>query len=78
VAPGTNGFLRATLRGLATERKRESQGAEVPFRLTAFADGRLTLLDPVTGRLVDLGAFGRTNEDAFAHLMLISVGRVAR
>jgi putative photosynthetic complex assembly protein len=69
LAPGSDGFLRATLRGLARERKRHELGAEEPFRLTAWADGRLTLQDRSTGRFVDLGAFGPTNAQAFARLL---------
>jgi putative photosynthetic complex assembly protein len=66
VAPGTNGFLRGTLRGLARERRRSGIGPEPALRLTGRADGRLLLEDPATGRLVDLGAFGRTNAAVFA------------
>ena len=68
-APGTNGFLRATLRGLVRERKHEAIGAAVPFRLTRWADGRLTLDDPTTGRKVEMEAFGETNEAVFARLL---------
>jgi putative photosynthetic complex assembly protein len=68
-APGTNAFARATLRGLARERRRESQGAETPFRLTRWADGRLSLDDPATTRHIDLEVFGPTNAAAFATLM---------
>jgi putative photosynthetic complex assembly protein len=67
--PGTNGFLRATLRGLARERKHQDFGAAVPFRLTGWADGRLTLEDPTTHRTVELEAFGQTNEAVFAQLL---------
>jgi putative photosynthetic complex assembly protein len=69
VAPGTNGFLRSTLRGLARERKLQSIGPHAPFRLTSRADGRLTLEDPATGRHVDLEAFGPTNAGVFARLI---------
>lgn len=69
VPPGTNGFLRGTMRGLARERMREHVGRELPFRLIGRADGRLTLEDPGTGRQVDLGSFGPTNAAAFAHIM---------
>ncbi len=69
IEPGTNGFLRATVRGLAQERKREGTSTQTPFRLTAWADGRLTLLDPTTGRHIDLEAFGKTNAEAFAQLL---------
>jgi putative photosynthetic complex assembly protein len=69
IAPGTNGFLRATVRGLAQERRREDTNPATPFRLTAWSDGRLTLVDPTTGRHIDLEAFGTTNGEAFAHLL---------
>lgn len=70
--PGTNGFIRGTLRGLARERRqrREDIGRQaVPFRLARWADGRLTLEDRATGRVLDLNAFGHTNADAFARLL---------
>ena len=67
---GQNGFLRATVRGLAQQRKREDNDQQTPFRLTAWADERLTLDDPVTGRHVELEAFGETNEAVFAQLLV--------
>lgn len=70
IAPGSNGFLRGTMRGLARERRRSGIGDDVPFRLVAHADGRMTLSDPATGRKVDLGSFGPTNAGVFAELML--------
>ena len=69
VAPESNGFLRGTMRGLARERKRQGVGPEVAFRLVGHTDGRLTLMDPGTGRRVDLESFGPTNAAAFAKLM---------
>jgi putative photosynthetic complex assembly protein len=66
---GTSGFVRATLRGLARERKRSGSGPAAPFRLTHWQDGHLTLDDLDTGRRIDLGAFGITNAQAFARLM---------
>ena len=69
VSPGTNGFLRATLRGLARARRQDFAGADIPFQLTEWSDGRLTLVDPSTGRRVELAAFGITNEQAFARLL---------
>lgn len=74
IDPGTNGFLRSTLRGLVRERKRQGLGPEQPFRLVAHADGRLTLIDPATDRRVDLEAFGPTNVAAFAQLLEGGVG----
>jgi putative photosynthetic complex assembly protein len=69
VEPGTNGFVRGVLRGLARERKRQGIGIEPPFELIRWADGRLSLEDPTTGRRVNLEAFGPTNADAFARLL---------
>lgn len=69
IPPGTNGFLRGSLRGLARERKRQGIGAGPAFRLVRWADGRLTLEDPATRRVIDLAAFGPTNSGAFADLL---------
>ena len=69
VAPGTNGFLRSTMRGLVRERKRQHLGPDLPFELHARADGRLTLIDPGTQRRIDLESFGATNMAVFAQLV---------
>ena len=73
LAPGTNGFARAVLRGLARERRREEIGREPPFRLTRWADGRLSLADTSTGQEITLQAFGPTNAQAFAQLLTAPV-----
>lgn len=69
IAPGTNGFLRSAMRGLVRERKRQGLGPEQPFELLGRADGRLTLVDPGTGRRIDLESFGPTNAAVFARLL---------
>ena len=74
VAPGTNGFLRSTMRGLVRERKRQSLGPETPFELVGHVDGRLTLIDPGTHRRIDLESFGPTNSAVFARLLPPSPG----
>ncbi len=68
--PGSNGFVRGVLRGLARERRADHVGAEQPFRLTRWADGRLSLDDPATGRHIDLEVFGMTNAGAFAEILM--------
>ena len=70
LAPGTNGFVRGVLRGLVRERRADHIGAAPPFRLTRWADGRLSLDDPSTGRHVDLEVFGPTNAGAFAQILM--------
>ena len=74
VAPATNGFLRATMRGLARQRLRQDADRDIPFRLTRWADGRLTLEDPTTGRQVEMEAFGIDNEKVFAALLTAKPG----
>lgn len=69
LAAGSNVFIRGTLRGFARERRASEVGPETAFALTRWADGRLTLEDPVTRRAVDLGAFGITNATSFAALL---------
>ncbi len=75
IAPETNGFMRATLRGLAQERRRSGVGEAKPFLLTHWDDGRMSLDDATTGRHVALDAFGETNAGAFARLFLPPGGR---
>ena len=67
--PGTNGFLRAVMRGLVYARKLQGTGPQVPFKLSELANGRLILADPTTGRRIYLKAFGHTNAEAFARLL---------
>jgi len=69
LAPGTNVFIRGALRGFARARRAQDIGPELAFRLTHWADGRLTIEDPATERAIDLGAFGITNATAFATLL---------
>jgi len=69
LAPGSNGFIRVVMRGLARERKLGDIGAQPPFRLTRYAGGEITLTDTSTGKQIDLGAFGSTNTEAFARLL---------
>lgn len=69
LAPGSNGFIRVVLRGLARERKLGDIGKQPPFRLTRFVNGQITLTDTSTGKQIDLDAFGSANTEAFARLM---------
>ncbi len=70
--PGSGGFVRGVLRGLARERRADGIGAAAPLRLTRWADGRLSLDDPSTGRHVDLEVFGPTNAGDFAAILIAS------
>lgn len=75
--PGTNGFVRATMRNFARERRTISVRADVPFNLIASQDGRLVLEDPATRRQVDLEAFGETNAGVFAGFLDTTTTRSA-
>ena len=68
-APGTSGFVRGVMRGMARERRRDGIGQQPPFHLTRWSDGRLSLKDPSTGVVVNLEVFGPTNSAAFAQLL---------
>ena len=68
--PGSNGFIRIVMRGLARERQSKGFGEELPFMLTRWSDGRLTISDPTTGRKIMLTGFGKDNVNAFAKLLL--------
>jgi putative photosynthetic complex assembly protein len=63
---GEQGFLRGVLRGLAQERLRRGLTSERAFLLLVGGDGRLALVDPATGRRIDLESFGRDNAALFA------------
>jgi len=67
LAPGSNAFIRATLRGLA--HAVGTNGENRPFLVTAWKDGRVTLADPVSARVIDLEAFGSANVGAFTALL---------
>ena len=69
LAPGTNGFIRGTMRGLARDRRVRNIGADVPFTLARHDNGHLTLSDPATGRMLELNGFGVTNVGAFDSIM---------
>jgi putative photosynthetic complex assembly protein len=65
----TNGFVRGVMRSLVRERRREDVGAEPPFLLTRWSDGRLSIEDLATRERIELTAFGQTNVAAFARFL---------
>ncbi len=72
VAPATNGFFRVLLSGLVHERAREHV-ATPSFHITRWSDGRLTIDDVATGRLIELEAFGADNAGAFGRVLDLAV-----
>jgi putative photosynthetic complex assembly protein len=67
--PESHGFIRGSMRALVRERTRRGHRDEMPFRVAAWPDGRLTLEDLATGAIVDLRAFGADNAAVFAALL---------
>lgn len=66
---GEDGFMRSVMRGFARERKASGLGQETPFRLTVWQNGLVAMIDPATGRTVELSAFGPDNVGAFTRLL---------
>ena len=75
---GTNNFLRATLRGLVRGRDALKSEDHEAFGLYLLSDGRLLLVDPVSGRHVDLWAFGETNANSFARFLPSNTTQVSQ
>jgi len=67
--PGEDGFVRSVMRGFARDRRQHGVGASPPFLLSLWANGRLSLADPKTGREISLNAFGPANIRAFARFL---------
>lgn len=62
---GEQAFARTTFRTLAHERQRQGGDMSTPFLLEQRESGRLRLIDPVTGQVLELWAFGPDNARAF-------------
>jgi len=71
VAAGSEtGFIRGVMRGLARDRHKRGLGVDsAAFRLTAWANGQLSLTDLATGRTIELTGFGDTNVATFKALL---------
>jgi putative photosynthetic complex assembly protein len=63
---GNAGFVRGVLRALTRNRRGGHTDKDAPVRLARLADGRLTLKDLATERVIELNSFGPTNVAAFA------------
>lgn len=70
IEPGQQtGFIRGVMRGLARERRMRGIGEQAPFNLSLWRDGELSLTDSVSGRSIELTAFGSTNRASFLALL---------
>lgn len=68
-AGSKTGFIRGVMRGMARARHLAGIDKSLPFRLTRWSNGNLTLLDPQTGQSVELGSFGPLNRADFERLL---------
>ena len=75
VEAGGDGLLRTVLRSMAFDRQRHAVGSGPAFTINRWADGRMSLDDPATGRRVDLGPFGAGSKRRFAELMTMGEKR---
>lgn len=71
---GAHGFVRGALRAVAHERKVAEMPADAPFEISRHADGKLTIVDPLTGARVILNGFGAPNAAEFEVLFEESAG----
>ncbi|MBY0491209.1 MAG: hypothetical protein K2R93_15310 [Gemmatimonadaceae bacterium] len=67
--PNSNGFLRGALRSLTRTRRAYGVGADAPFRLVRYTDGRLVLHDPSTTQHITITSFGPTQIESFDNLL---------
>ena len=65
----TDGFIRVVLNSLAFERTKQSITTEAIYTLVLRDGGHMTLEDPVTGKSVNLGAFGGGNRSVFVKFL---------
>lgn len=65
------GFINGVLRGLSHDRRIQKVPLETAYRLIQTEANRLALVDPSTGRRVELLGFGDTNDEAFRRLMTL-------
>ena len=75
IQPGVGGFVRGVMRGLARDRISRHIGEAPPFRLSQAKDGRMSLEDTATGRVIDLESFGAGNRQSFIELLKASGAR---
>jgi putative photosynthetic complex assembly protein len=66
---GEGAFLRATLRALVNQRRKEGVTTQGDFRLERHNGRQFYLIDEATGRALALNAFGPGNAAVFAAFM---------
>ncbi|MCS6892715.1 MAG: photosynthetic complex assembly protein PuhC [Rhodovarius sp.] len=67
--PDRGGFIRTVARVVRRDLGPGAEAHAMPFLLQSWPDGRLALVDPATGRSIDLRAFGPTQAGVFLRLL---------
>ncbi|MEO1542698.1 MAG: photosynthetic complex assembly protein PuhC [Pseudomonadota bacterium] len=65
----TNRFVKSLASGLDFQRKRQGLTTTAAYEVVRWDDGRLSLRDPITGKQIELAAFGRHQVMIFAKLL---------
>ena len=66
---GEGSFIRGVVRSLVRTRHQQGSFAQTGFHPNLYQARRLQLIDPLTGQVIDLVAFGPTNMAEFAGLL---------
>lgn len=69
VKPGRDGFVPVVVKAFSVKRKQQGIAPETPFQLIQWADGRLSIEDPLTNQAIRLDGFSSLNKKSFAKLM---------
>lgn len=78
LAPEKGGFVAGVDRVIRFERGKAGLPEDGPVRLEAYTNGRMAIIDPVSGWRADLMGFGADNAAAFARLLAYDSGTPAR
>ena len=67
---GEGAFVRQSMRALSHNRLQQGVEKGQYYQLVQTAKGKLSIVDPVTGRFIKLNAFGKVAMDGFSQLLL--------
>ncbi|MEM6488551.1 MAG: photosynthetic complex assembly protein PuhC [Pseudomonadota bacterium] len=66
------GFLHNLVAVLSKQRRRHAVDTALPYQLSAHTNGRVSIRDPATGRVIDINAFGANQVETFAALLRVA------
>ncbi|MEM8749459.1 MAG: photosynthetic complex assembly protein PuhC [Pseudomonadota bacterium] len=66
---GEGAFIRQSMRALSYNRTHYATERGQPYRLVKTAAGKLSIVDPVTGKFIKLNAFGAVAMEGFSALL---------